>query len=137
VEALAECTGPLTRDALLRLAELTRRFGELVTGIGEMEEKVGSFDKLLTQLKDVEFWQAVTSKLEKDPKLSATFGALFVRTLLLYPSMQKQFSDMSPREKVELGKGIIAVSELLEEIIQEGRWHSPTNPLNQPPNSVV
>jgi hypothetical protein len=137
VEALVECTGPLTRDALLRLAELTRRFGELVTGIGEMEEKVGSFDKLLTQLKDVEFWQAVTSKLEKDPKLSATFGALFVRTLLLYPSMQKQFSDMSPREKVELGKGIIAVSELLGEIIQEGRWHSPANPLTQPPSSVV
>jgi hypothetical protein len=137
VEALVECTGPLTRDALLRLAELTRRFGELVTGIGEMEEKVGSFDKLLTQLKDVEFWQAVTSKLEKDPKLSATFGALFVRTLLLYPSMQKQFSEMSPREKVELGKGIIAVSELLGEIIQEGRWHSPTTPLTQPPSSVV
>jgi hypothetical protein len=137
VGALAEYTGPLTRDTLLRLAELTRRFGELVTGIGEMEEKVGSFDKLLTQLKDVEFWQAVTSKLEKDPKLSATFGALFVRTLLLYPSMQKQFSDMSPREKVELGKGIIAVSELLGEIIQEGRWHSPTNPLTQPPSSAV
>jgi hypothetical protein len=53
------------------------------------------------------------------------------------PSMQKQFSDMSPREKVELGKGIIAVSELLGEIIQEGRWHSPANPLTQPPSSVV
>jgi hypothetical protein len=137
VGALAECTGPLTRDALLRLAELTRRFGELVTGIGEMEEKVGSFDKLLTQLKDVEFWQAITSKLEKDPKLSATFGALFVRTLLLYPSMQKQFSDMSPSEKVELGKSIIAVSELLAKIIQEGWWHSPANPLTEPPSSAV
>ena len=134
---MAECTGPLRRDALLRLAELTRRFGELVTGIGEMEEKVGSFDKLLTQLKDVEFWQAITSKLEKDPKLSATFGALFVRTLLLYPSMQKQFSDMSPSEKVELGKSIIAVSELLAKIIQEGWWHSPANPLTQPPSSGV
>jgi hypothetical protein len=137
VEALTEYTGPLTRDALLRLAELTRRFGELVTGIGEMEEKVGSFDKLLTQLKDVEFWQAITSKLEKDPKLSATFGALFVRTLLLYPGMQKQFSDMSPSEKVELGKSIIAVSELLAKIIQEGWWHSPANPLTQPPSSGV
>jgi len=134
---LAEYTGPLTRDTFLRFAELTRRFGELVADIGEMEEKVGSFDKLLTQLKDVEFWQAITSKLEKDPKLSATFGALFVRTLLLYPSMQKQFSDMSPSEKVELGKGIIAVSELLAKIIREGWWDSPANPLTQPPSSGV
>jgi hypothetical protein len=122
VGALAECTGPLTRDVLLRLAELTRRFGELVTGIGEMEEKVGSFDKLLTQLKDVGFLQAVVSKLEKDPKFSTTFGILFAKILLLYPSMQKKLSEMSPSEKVELGKGIVEVSELVEKIIQEGWW---------------
>jgi hypothetical protein len=122
VEALTEYTGPLKRDTLLRLAELTRRFGELVVGIGEVEEKVGSFDNLLEQFKNVGFWQAVTLKLEKDPKLSATFGVLFIRTLLLYPSMQKQFSEMSPSEKVELGKGILEVSELVEKIIQEGWW---------------
>jgi hypothetical protein len=122
VGALAECTGPLTRDVLLRLAELTRRFGELVVGIGEVEEKVGSFDRLLEQFKDVGFWQAVTLKLEKDQKLSTTFGVLFAKILLLYPSMQKKLSEMSPSEKVELGKGIIAVSELLGKIIQEGWW---------------
>jgi hypothetical protein len=122
VEALTEYTGPLKRDTFLRLAELTRRFGELVAGIGEVEEKVGSFDRLLEQFKDVGFWQAVTLKLEKDPKLSTTFGVLFAKILLLYPSMQKRFSEMSPSEKVELGKGIIAVSELLGKIIQEGWW---------------
>jgi len=135
---LTEYTGPFKRDTLLRLAELTRRFGELVTGIGEVEEKVGSFDRLLKQLKDVGFLQAVMSRLEKDPKLSATFGVLFAKILLLYPSMQKQFSEMSPSEKVELGKGIIAVSELLGKIIQEG-WceHSPAKPLIQPSSSGV
>jgi hypothetical protein len=122
VGALAEYTGPLTRDALLRLAELTRRFGELVTGIGEMEEKVGSFDRVLKQLKDVGFLQAVVSKLEKDPKFSTTFGILFAKILLLYPSMQKKLSEMSPSEKVDLGKGIVEVSELVEKIIQEGWW---------------
>jgi hypothetical protein len=122
VGALAEYTGPLTRDALLRLAELTRRFGELVTGIGEMEEKVGSFDRVLKQLKDVGFLQAVVSKLEKDPKFSTTFGILFAKILLLYPSMQKKLSEMSPSEKVDLGRGIVEVSELVEKIIQEGWW---------------
>jgi hypothetical protein len=122
VGALAEYTGPLTRDTLLRLAELTRRFGELVTGIGEMEEKVGSFDRVLKQLKDVGFLQAVASRLEKDPKFSTTFGILFAKILLLYPSMQKKLSEMSPSEKVDLGKGIVEVSELVEKIIQEGWW---------------
>jgi hypothetical protein len=29
---------------------------------------------------------------------------------------------MSPSEKVDLGKGIVEVSELVEKIIQEGWW---------------
>jgi hypothetical protein len=122
VEALTECIGPSTRDTFLRLAELTRRFGELVVGIGKVEEKVGSLDRVLKQLKDVGFLQAVVSKLEKDPKFSTTFGILFAKILLLYPSMQKKLSEMSPSEKVELGKGVVEVSELVEKIIQEGWW---------------
>lgn len=135
---MTEYTGPLKRDTLLRLAELTRRFGELVAGIGEVEEKVGSLDRVLKQLKDVGFLQAVVSKLEKDPKFSATFGVLFAKILLLYPSMQKKFSEMSPSEKVELGKGIVEVSELVEKIIQEG-WceHNLVKPLIQPSSSGV
>jgi hypothetical protein len=40
--------------------------------------------------------------------------------MLLYPTMQKKFSDLSPSEKVGFGKSIIEISELMEEIIQQG-----------------
>jgi hypothetical protein len=100
--------------------ELMKKFGELVVGIGELEEKVGSFDQLLKEFKDVSFWQTMALKLEKDPEFSARFGVLLAKTVMLYPTLQKKFSDLSPSEKVGLGKSIIEISELMEEIIQQG-----------------
>jgi len=109
-----------SKDDLLKLTELTKKFGELIVGIGEMEEKVGSFDLLLKEFKDISFWQTMASKLEKYPKFSAKFGVLLAKIISLYPTMQKKFSELSPSEKVSLGRSIIEISELMEEIIQEG-----------------
>jgi hypothetical protein len=110
----------LSENDLLKLAELMKKFGELVVGIGELEEKVGSFDQLLKEFKNVNFWQTLASKLEKDPEFSAKFGVLLAKTVMLYPTLQKKFSDLSPSEKVGLGKSIIEISERMEEIIQQG-----------------
>jgi hypothetical protein len=110
----------LSDNDLLKLAELMKKFGELVVGIGELEEKVGSFDQLLKEFKDVSFWQTMALKLEKDPEFSAKFGVLLAKTVMLYPTLQKKFSDLSPSEKVGLGKSIIEISERMKEIIQEG-----------------
>jgi hypothetical protein len=110
----------LSENDLLKLAELMKKFGELIIGIGEIEEKVGSFDQFLKEFKDISFWQNMASKLEKDPKFSAKFGVLLAKIVMLYPTMQKKFSDLSPSEKVGLGKSIIEISELMKEIIQEG-----------------
>ena len=110
----------LSENDLLKLAELMRKFGELVVGIGELEEKVGSFDQLLKEFKNVNFWQTLASKLEKDREFSVRFGVLLAKVMLLYPTMQKKFSDLSPSEKVGFGKSIIEISELMKEIIKEG-----------------
>jgi hypothetical protein len=42
------------------------------------------------------------------------------KTVMLYPTLQKKFSDLSPSEKVSLGKSIIEISELMKEIIKKG-----------------
>jgi hypothetical protein len=110
----------LSENDLLKLAELMKKFGELVVGIGELEEKVGSFDQLLKEFKNVNFWQTLASKLEKDREFSVRFGVLLAKVMLLYPTMQKKFSDLSPSEKVGFGKSIIEISELMKEIMREG-----------------
>jgi hypothetical protein len=109
----------LSENDLLMLAELMKKFGELVVGIGELEERVGSFDQLLKEFKDVSFWQTLASKLEKDREFSVRFGVLLAKVMLLYPTMQRKFSDLSPSEKVGFGKSIIEISELMKEIIRE------------------
>lgn len=107
---------PSKKDALLAIDAISK-LGEFLIDIGKLESSVGplkGFTKKASKLDT----QKIVSVLEKKPEIGAKIGAIFVKTMSIYSIFNKPISEMSPKEKIRVGKTMREISELYSEMVE-------------------
>jgi hypothetical protein len=107
----------LSKKDMLLLIDAMGKYGEMLINLGKVEAHAGSLEDLAKKASKLDMHKMV-SELEKEPKIGAKMGAIFVKTMAISQMTDKPASELSPKEKIRTGETIKEISELFKEMVE-------------------
>ena len=111
-----EKKGKYSKKDLLALTDVLERFGDVIIDFGDIEKKIGPFNKF-QKIFDGNI-EELSSNFKKNPELATTLGVILIKFLSL-SSLLEKFPELTPSNKIKSGKNIKEISVLLKEIIEK------------------
>ena len=98
------------------LVDTLDKYGDILIGIGEIEKRVGSLKSWSVRFGKIALPELI-SICKKNPDFMTIMGAVLLKFVAISPKMEK-ISELSPKEKIEVGGTIKEISGLLKEVVK-------------------